>query len=83
MAVSGVHSAAELSELCLNLLAVEEWLREHCPARHATDMADVVDKAYTVIDDLYDTQRELENYPDVSGGGVPWPPTSARSSSST
>lgn len=60
MAVSGVHSAAELSELCLSLLAVEEWLREHCPARHATGMADTVGKAYTVIDDLYDTQRELE-----------------------
>lgn len=58
--MSGVHSAAELSELATNLCALEEWLREHCTARHATDMADVVDKAYTVIDDLYDTQRELE-----------------------
>ena len=58
--MSGVYSAKELSELATNLSAIEDWLRDKCEARHNDDMADVVGRAFQVIDDLYDEQVELE-----------------------
>ena len=49
-----VYSATELEELSLSLGQIEDWLRQDCSARHADDMADVVHKAWQVIDDLAD-----------------------------
>jgi hypothetical protein len=43
---------AELAELATDLSAIEDWLRQDCTARHNDDMADVVRKAFAVIDDL-------------------------------
>jgi hypothetical protein len=53
-----VYSKSELGHLAGQLIAVEEWLREQCPARHHDDMADVVLKAYEVIDDFHDEAPE-------------------------
>ena len=58
--MSGVYSADELDDLAARLSAIEDWLRASCEARHHEDMADVVGKAYQVIDDLYDEQVEAE-----------------------
>jgi hypothetical protein len=52
--MSTVYGKSELSELALNLGAIADWLRNKCDARHHEDMADVVDKATLVIEDLYD-----------------------------
>jgi hypothetical protein len=54
------YSAEEISELSKNLGAVEDWLRDHCEARHADDMADLVEKAVQVLEDLYDEAIERE-----------------------
>ena len=58
--MSGVWSAAQLSQLANDLGAVEDWLIDKCESRHHEDMADVVGKALLVIEDLYDEQRERE-----------------------
>jgi uncharacterized protein YecE (DUF72 family) len=52
-----VYSAEQLNELATNLCAVEAWLRESCTARHNDDMADMVEQAWHVIEDLYDERR--------------------------
>lgn len=48
------RNSSELGDLASSLLAIEEWLRDHCEARHADVMADVIKDAYRIIDDLYD-----------------------------
>lgn len=52
-------TADELAQLSTDLAVLEEWLREY-PGRHADDMADVVDRAWGVIDDLADKARAEE-----------------------
>jgi hypothetical protein len=66
-AVSLTYSAAQLDELLTHLGAVEDWLREKCEARHADDMADLVEQACRVLDDLYDEQVRLERGEPVEG----------------
>lgn len=55
-----VYSAAELSELATQLSTIEDWLRQDCLARHAEDMADVVHKAWQVMEDTCDEQAASE-----------------------
>jgi hypothetical protein len=48
------YTKQELTDLAGYLSAVGDWLREKTEARHHEDMADAVDAAFLIIDDLVD-----------------------------
>ena len=51
-----VYSADELNELSIQLIGVEDWLRDVAAetVRNADVMADVIDKAWHIVDAMYD-----------------------------
>jgi hypothetical protein len=53
----------ELGRLSTDLINVEQWLRESCTARHAERMANAVESAWKIVDDLFDeaVAKEKEN----------------------
>lgn len=46
--------AGDLAELSTQLSTIEDWLRQDCPARHASEMADVIHRAWRLADDVCD-----------------------------
>jgi hypothetical protein len=64
-------TAGELAVLSADLAVLEQWLRNY-PGRHADDMADLVDAAWGIIDDMADEARakETRQNPGLKGAAV-------------
>ena len=53
------NPAEDFSKLSTDLSSIEDWLRDHCTARHAVDMADAVHKAWLIVDGLADQMAQF------------------------